>query len=48
MNLLECAIQQLSSMVPAVPAKPQPLPSHVLVLSVMGLGKGQTDQRGNF
>lgn len=48
MNLLECAIQQLSSMAPAVPAKPQPLPSHVLVLSVRGLGKGQISQRGTF
>lgn len=48
MNLLECAIQQLSSKAPAVPAKPQPLPSHVLVLSVRGLGKGQISQRVTF
>jgi hypothetical protein len=46
MNLLECASQQLSSMAPAVPAKP--LPSPVLVLSVRGLGKGQISQRGTF
>lgn len=48
MNLLECASQQLSSMAPAVPAEPQPLPSLVLVLSIRGLGKGQIRQRGTF
>lgn len=48
MNLLECTIQQLISMGPAVSAKAQPLPSNVLVLSVRGLRKGQSSQRGTF